>query len=223
MLSKVTQTYLEDMLLCAGAYFTTDACPVSAVSLLWVIVEHIIKTPLNVDMINTLENQETLQQAAFHIANKLMLHCPESSLDQIYSLQEFLCRLSDSFPKSSVEIGQLLCFFHIFLNLKEQEIPLESEFLEVYWYLFCDAGNLSWKVVEEKLKTCGETFLKFGETEMFFSLFRSVERHFRTLIFTFGEHTEYAKMFKQALIFLETVKNELLKRKPTIVDDEADG
>lgn len=223
MLSKITETYLEDMLLCAGAYFTTDECPVSAVSLLWVIVEHIIKTPLNIEMNNTSENQETLQQAGFRIANKLMLHCPESSLEQLYFLQKFLCRLSDSFPKLSIEIGQLLCFFRIFLNLKEQEIPLESEFLEVYWYLFCDDGNLSWKVVEDKLKIIGETLLRFGETEMFVSLFRSVERHFRTLVCTVGENTDYVKIIQQALICLEGVKNELWKRKPTIVDDEADG
>lgn len=204
-LSRITQAYLPDLLLAIGAYFVQDGHSGNSEALLWFVVEYIVKTPLNIDMNNSLANQELLQSASLAIARSLMQLCPTLSLEQMNILQEFLCRVGSSFDGMCIEVAHQLCFFRIFLSLKEQEIPLEQEFLDIYKWMGGESKNP--EIIKAKIRVIGETLLKFGETDLYSSIFKTIKRHLFVFIQFAQDHV--VKYYVGVANDIERIKTDL--------------
>lgn len=210
------------MLIAVGAYFTQEGLLGNPSEILWKIVEYIVSTPLDMNMSNTIANRELLEHFALNIARFLMYQCPSLSIEQMHILQEFLCRLSSSFDKVCIDIGHLLCYFRMFLNLKEQEIPLEDEFRLVYVWL--TEGQASWETVKNKLNVIAETLVKFGEIDLCSSVIKAVIRHLQILTkqLEIEQNSRAVQHYHMIMKSIEDMKNDMISRSPKLDDDESD-
>ncbi|ODM96452.1 Kinetochore-associated protein 1, partial [Orchesella cincta] len=219
-ISRITQSYFADILIALGFYYSQASVPGNQGATLWQIVEQIVKNPLSNDINNSFENHELLKNACSNICTVLMFQCPSYSLGQMDILQQFLCRISDSFDKLCEDIGQMLCYLKIFLVMKEQEIPLEQEFMEVFKWL--SGSPIKWEVVKNRLAEIGETLLKFGETDINFSVFRAVRRHLIGFLARVesngGLFNHYSKIVEE----INGIYEDLSNRTRSIVEDEPD-
>ncbi|CAL8075127.1 unnamed protein product [Orchesella dallaii] len=218
-LSRITQSYFADILIALGFYYARPGVSGNHATL-WEIVELIVKNPLSNDINNSFVNHELLQSACSNICTILMFQCPSYTLGQMDILQQFLCRICNSFDKLCEDIGQMLCFFRIFLVLKEQEIPLEHDFMEVYKWL---SGNpVKVEVVKSKLTKIGETLLKFGETDINFSVFRSVRRHLIGFLARVDGNEGLCNHYRKIVDEINDINEDLSKRARSIVEEEPD-
>lgn len=222
-LAQITQTFVPDVLIALALYLVPTGVASSYSPELWAIVEDIVKAPCGFNINNTPANKELLQVAAFQVAGVLVLQCPELSLSQMDCLKDFICQLCESFEDMTTQVAGLLSFYRIFLSLKEQEIPLETNFLEICKWLL-GVSNPPWEKTKKMLTAIGETLLKFGELDVCSSVLKCIERQVLMFIRKVEKINPQAVATYTAIREqIQEIKNDLWKLLPTLVDEVADG
>lgn len=128
-LSIVSFTNYKNLLVVAAAFYALVPGPGSAAQKVWDIVERITE---NEELLDDLEYSNVVCSAAISIVLDLVLHIPVLSNKQLEMLHNFCRLIVNSFPKSVESISDVFGTLIIFETLREDEMPLETQFMAIY-------------------------------------------------------------------------------------------
>lgn len=203
---------MPDVLSTAAAFYTRPGATPSELKKLWEIVEKIVSMPGCV----LSKNSEVVHSSAVTIAQFLICQCPESSDENLAILQDFLVILTE-YEKSIEEVTKMLTNLKIFLTLREQEIPLEKEFLQMYEWLFLK-GIPSEETLLQALKGMGSIILKFGDTNLFKQVFGCVVKEFHSRMGTNPENMRAS--IKRVLKNVQDLQSSLYRSLDRLTEPE---
>lgn len=131
-LSVISFTNYKNLIVLAAAFFILPG-PGSAFQKMWDLIEYVIQTE------EDLHDAEggIVSKAGLGVVHEMALHIPSLPAHQLEVFQAFCRLLANSFGESTTEpIAKLFGILRIFETLREQEIPLEKEFMSIYRGLY---------------------------------------------------------------------------------------
>jgi hypothetical protein len=116
------------MLITAASFYCQPGMPGSALSKIWDILRHTVKSP------GLCRDVTLVPFAGITVAFHLNTFAPTTSTENLNALHDFCRLLLDSYHQEEIveEAAKLIDFLLIFQDLRGQEIPLEEEFLSIY-------------------------------------------------------------------------------------------
>lgn len=212
---NITRTRLADVLSATAAYFARPGASPSELDKAWDLTEKITSSPGAV----LSQSSSLVHSSAMTVAQFLLSHAPSASDARLGVLSQFLTILAE-YDKTLMEVTKMMGVLRIFLAIREQEIPLEKEYLQIYVWLFVD-GIPSEEKFSKALNFLGGTILKFGDRNLFKQVFGSVVKELFSRIG--GTSSEELKgSIKKLIKGVKEVQADLYRSADRLVEPEKD-
>jgi len=220
-LSNATVTPLCDILITAAAFYARPSTSLQDQEKIWDILEKIIQgSEKSFGKSNDPIKRDLVQGAAITVAQFLFFQAPKCSEHQLQVLHDFLNIITSFDGNNNIQdVTKTLSGFKIFCSLREQEIPLEKEFIHIYGWIFFNPGSTD--QFFQWISLYGSTTLKFGDKDLFEQSFGFIIKEFLSRSLLSASDTE--KMYFSKLVTrIRMIQQDLLASYDQLSEPEHD-
>jgi len=126
-LGRLTYSHLKDILVVTASFYVQQGIPGSTLLKIWDILLHILELP------GLCHDKDIVPFAGVTVIQHLAHYFPTTSTSNLNALHNFCRLMLESFEGDCIEpVTKVIELILIFQDLREQEIPLEEEFLSIY-------------------------------------------------------------------------------------------
>jgi hypothetical protein len=204
-----------------AAYYYVQRCAVPSDLLkAWEIIEAVVQEPVgSMGRSNSPMLRAQVQESAWSIAQFLFMKSPTATDHQLGVLHNFMIQICTFEGSDNAEdLSKLLSSFRVFCGLREQEIPLEEDYIKIYNAIYFSQVHRD--VFLQYLSEFGSTVLKFGDKDLFRQAFGLFRKEYQSRIMLAPQETKaYFKTFCARIVALE---NDLLATFERTAEPETD-